>query len=278
MPAQTMPMKAKRSNTRTISPSLSTRGMFILLLVAALSTTNLLVAAQSSLQQQSLGDLWSSEAEEAQNEAERILRAFTHMSAHFPTENPTKRTNKPTAVAPTLATLSPTIRAKTGIPNQHSILPTRTISPPPSSENCLVGTTRKDYLLKRLSLVTPLATLQDPTTPQGKAFAFISTQDPFNYNVCTYPTLEQRYGLAAFFFATGGFNWLTSTGWMGASNECTWFGVICMDKIAASNITLRKQQRIFTSVFRCTALMLTHQRLCVFLFYSFESPCGDDST
>ena len=95
-------------------------------------------------------------------------------------------------------------------------------SPParPPGPNCLEGTTKEAYLE---SLDLP-AFSKDPATPEGKAFEWLLND---SVNVCTYPTLEQRYALAAFYFSTGGPGWLSSDGWASGEPECTWEFVKC---------------------------------------------------
>lgn len=99
---------------------------------------------------------------------------------------------------------------------------------PPAPTNpgeCLEGTTKEDYLLNILSAVTDAALLQDPDTPQGEAFQFMVDD---TIDVCTYPTLEQRYGLSVFYFSTEGDDWLENEGWVQSGvNECEWFNVTC---------------------------------------------------
>ena len=64
--------------------------------------------------------------------------------------------------------------------------------------------------------------------------------DPLLPNPCTYPTILQRYGLATFYYSTGGMNWFDDTDWLGNTVECDWFGVVCNDGVNAANLTLRK--------------------------------------
>jgi hypothetical protein len=94
-------------------------------------------------------------------------------------------------------------------------------------------------LLDRLSLITNQSLLIDESTPQGLAFKFMAIEDPLMPNVCAYPTIDQRFGLATFYYATNGNNWTVSDGWMGPTNECEWYGVFCVDNLV-TNLTLSK--------------------------------------
>lgn len=111
-------------------------------------------------------------------------------------------------------------------------MPTETtvpsLSPVPSmiSDECLDGTTREDYLLGLLEPITPRDTLLDPTTPQGQAYAFINEDE--DLDVCTYPTIQQRYALSTLYYATGGDDWNENEFWVEFGvDECEWFNVTC---------------------------------------------------
>lgn len=84
---------------------------------------------------------------------------------------------------------------------------------------------RSEVLLEELGEVTPEAQLLDASTPQGMAFMWLL--DDEGVDPCTYPTLTQRYGLAVLYYAWRGDNWITRTGWLSRSNECTWSRVVC---------------------------------------------------
>jgi hypothetical protein len=123
---------------------------------------------------------------------------------------------------------------------------------PSADQTCLMGRTLAAYLLDLLTPVTDPALLQNMETPQGKAFDFM-TNDPFvKAMVCIYPSLEQRYGLATFYFSTQGSLWTTKTGWLSASNECAWYGIVCNDNVRASNLTLSKYFVLYKKKLRPT--------------------------
>lgn len=168
---------------------------------------------------QSLDELWESEVVLAQMEAERLLR-YGDMSV--PTSRPTARPTPTSAPQPTTNPPAPT-----------------TPAPTTSAESCLDGRTRSQYVLDQLSLVTDPAILQDPTTPQGQAFLFMTGQDPLMPNVCTY-NIEQRYSLVTFYYSTTGSNWTLNSDWLGPTTECLWFGVVCDIGNSATNLTLGK--------------------------------------
>jgi hypothetical protein len=147
----------------------------------------------------------------------------------LPTGGPTP-TPAPSLVTPTLnPTLNPTSSPSGG---DSSMAP---------SANCLTGTTREAFLLDVLSAVTATSLLLDPLTPQGQAFTWI-VADPLMFDPCTYPTIDQRYGLATFFFGTAGSLWIDNTDWIGGVPECQWFGITCdpMTNTTVEKLQLRK--------------------------------------
>lgn len=181
-----------------------------------------------------LEDLWSRAV--AINEY-GINERFLVYSMSLPTRSPTKRPSEPTispSVKPTSnPTSSPTI----------SVIPT-TEGP---TANCLSGTSREEYLFGVLSQITDPSLLNDSQAPQGKAFEWIVNEDPLDFDPCTYPTIEQRYGLAVFFYATEGVSWITNSLWLSAANECTWFGVTCGDDdIRVERLQLRKLSNLIS--------------------------------
>jgi hypothetical protein len=174
----------------------------------------------------SLEELWLNEAVKAQDEAERLLGGNNWHMSMVPTIAPVMQTIPPFLPTPIMA--PPT-----------STPPTVGTTAPTSANGCH-GLSRQDFLSSVLSSITPTATLQDPTTPQGQAFSFLNVNDPLAENICTYPSLEERYALVTFYFSTKGSQWLNSTGWLSGSTECNWYGITCNDGVFTSNITLRK--------------------------------------
>ena len=206
-------------------------------------------------------EIWEAEAFLAEREAERLLFEDIFQASSLPplpTPPPTPPTPPPT-ISPSLPTPLPTppptkspslptplptppTPPPTKSPSLPTLRPSRspvTQSPRPTTLACLDGRTREEFLLDQLSEITAASILQDPTTSQGQAFLFMNN-DPLNPNVCSYPTIDQRYGLATFYYATDGENWLNKQGWLSNQLECNWSGVDCMDGTLASNLTLRK--------------------------------------
>ena len=125
---------------------------------------------------------------------------------------------------PPSSTPSPTREGDTAAPSR----PPTTVGtlPPTMFVDCLVDTTREDFLLGLFSEITPADVLGDLTTPQGRAFAFIVEDE--SIDVCTYPTLGQRYALSTFYYSTDGPNWIENTNWVDPGvGECSWFNVTC---------------------------------------------------
>ena len=106
------------------------------------------------------------------------------------------------------------------------VTPTPTAAP----SDCLAGRTRMEYLTAVLSQAgAPVSS--DTTTPQGMALDWLSNVDT-GTDLCTYPTVTQRYGLALLYYSTDGPAWTNSTGWLSPVPECSidgtaWFHVVC---------------------------------------------------
>ncbi|KAL7559187.1 hypothetical protein ACA910_013194 [Epithemia clementina (nom. ined.)] len=176
-------------------------------------------------------DVWEAEAFLAEREAERLLFEDIFKASSFP---PTPR-------------------------------PSPSPMRPPSS-NCLNGRTREEFLVDQLSKITPTTQLLNSSTPQGKAFIFMNN-DPLNPTVCTYPTIEQRYGLATLFYATPGNNWKNNQGWLSNQVECKWRGVFCNNGVLASNLTIRSNNMVGTlpdelsTLYGMTQMLLSNNSL-----------------
>ena len=179
----------------------------------------------------SLSSLWENEALLAQSEADRVLFHWEHVFESLPTPRPTPKTKPPTP------SRAPAARVPTTEP-VPTASPVATI--PPTPFNCLVGTTLEEYLLEELSKITPESLLTNPSTPQGKAYLFM-VNDPLQPDVCTYPTLNQRYAMATIYYSTNGAGWADDTGWLSALNECTWLGITCDGGTEVTRLELGKR-------------------------------------
>lgn len=139
------------------------------------AAVNALAAAESTMDavSEDLEQMWARESELATSEVERLLQGFGSM---------------PPRPAPTLA-------PSTAQPSAPAVTPT----PTPlffDDQECLQGRIPEQYLLDELQLITDnVSLLLDPTAPQGRAYNFLLTDPALQPNVCTYPTLSQRYGL-----------------------------------------------------------------------------------
>jgi hypothetical protein len=115
------------------------------------------------------------------------------------------------------------------------------IGPTPAPGGCLMGRTREEYIFDVLTPITDADVLNDPETPQGMAFNYLATDDPGLEDPCSSDTIEQRYGLTAFYYSTQGAEWTDNTGWLGEGDQCTWFGVTCgNDTASVLQLVLRK--------------------------------------
>ena len=103
--------------------------------------------------------------------------------------------------------------------------PATAMSSVPTNLPC-AGLDRRAALLALLSPITMETTLLDTTTPQGMAFFWLEMTDTSN-DPCSYPTVQQRYALATFYYATVGPSWTNNVGWLSALEECQWPQVTC---------------------------------------------------
>lgn len=166
--------------------------------------------------------------------------APTKAPTRVPTEAPTGTPN-PTMVT-TAPTPSPTGMA-TPVPTAATPAPTRTPAPSLFPTELCFDSTKEDFLIQILSPITDPDILLDPTTPQGMAFDYLLNEDPFLTNPCGATTIPQRYGLTTLFFSTNGQSWTESDGWLGAEQECNWFGVTCAGGELVTKLELRKFNR-----------------------------------
>ena len=233
--------------------------------------------------------LWEKEFKLAQKETARLLQAgaLGSMLTSNPTAAPT--TSIPITISPTLppgqtemptqlVTATPTQVLKPQAPDgEESGIPTSgpgtgppgTTAPnataaPTGEEGCLEGGTISEYLLSTLSTITEEALLTNPSTPQGKAYEFMINDPYIQRQVCTYPTIDQRYGLATFYYSTNGAEWEVNTDWLEDTPECEWFGVVCADDIMPTNLTICESNI-------CVCYLLVITRSFTYFLYSFCS-------
>jgi hypothetical protein len=170
----------------------------------------------------SLEEMWRREISLAQEEADRFLQ-IQHDNGM--------------SVAPTMAP----------VPVTPTAAPSTSATPGPDS--CLGGLTREEYLFNQLSALTNSSLLSNNATPQGRAYQFM-TVDPLQPNVCSYPTIDQRYGLATLAYATNVNNWTNSENWLQDTRECEWFGVFCESDGRVVNLTLSKCSSVRAQIAR----------------------------
>jgi Leucine rich repeat len=80
------------------------------------------------------------------------------------------------------------------------------------------------------SLPEPTQSLikSDTTSPQSKAFTWISSRSHPRYEVDAMKRFKQRFALATLYYATSGDAWRKNDGWLNESvNECEWFVSTC---------------------------------------------------
>jgi hypothetical protein len=91
-----------------------------------------------------------------------------------------------------------------------------------------MGRTVREFLIDLFSpSLTPEDVLLSASSPQNMALLFLENDPIVTEDICTYPTLEQRYALVTLYYSTSGAEWTDNTGWVTATRECEWFGVVC---------------------------------------------------
>eukprot|EP00980_Cylindrotheca_fusiformis_P013057 scaffold3267_cov140-Cylindrotheca_fusiformis.AAC.19 len=117
-------------------------------------------------------------------------------------------------------------------PPPPSCLPSGFTSQPLGSPvHCSNGVRREDLYLAYLRQITGQNILEDTSTPQGMAYAFIINYDTMFAKSCNVAGLVNRYALMTFYFATSGDMWTNNQGWCGGSPHCSWTGVTCSNNV-----------------------------------------------
>jgi hypothetical protein len=80
-----------------------------------------------------------------------------------------------------------------------------------------------EQFLKSLPEPTQSLIESDATSPQSKAFAWISSRNHPRYEVNAMKRFKQRFALATLYYATKGGGWINNDGWLNETvNECEW--------------------------------------------------------
>ena len=72
-----------------------------------------------------------------------------------------------------------------------------------------------------------------PGSPQDLALKWLLNFDTKTNGCKGLDGITQRYILAVFYYSTDGNNWFNKSSWLGASNECTWYGVKCTNGVSS---------------------------------------------
>ena len=160
-------------------------------------------------------------------------------SAWFPSRAPTKApvlapvavpaTNAPTkapvvapAAAPTVVPVAtaPTVAPVVQATNAPAIAPNVPLTWAPVVVTPTTSPTVSQSEIYTLicSQIPDCSVLLDPTTPQGKAFAWLGDGNFFSS-----AKKIQRYALATIYYSTDGDQWIDRTFWLSSVDECLWF-------------------------------------------------------
>jgi len=149
---------------------------------------------------------------------------------------------------PSLSTPSPTEVPDTPFPTEVLDTPSPTLSSIASPTSTPTMTTTSPTLtttMKEISIEERLAAIAlqagsefvDPESYHSKAVRYVINLP--GVSEITKSQLAQKYALACFYFSTfkvGNLytvenppGWLRSDNWIGYSDECTWYGIVCID-------------------------------------------------
>ena len=119
-----------------------------------------------------------------------------------------------------------TLKATNVISKKVVLTPPPTLSPTMMPSESPSSMPSSVYFTEVVEKLYPLSgeRLNDVGSPQFRAAKWIADEDPMRMDLDD-PGFEQRYVMAAFYYAMDGPNWSTKTGWLGEGSECDWFGV-----------------------------------------------------
>jgi hypothetical protein len=177
-------------------------------------------------------DIWEKSTRTAKSEIEimRLLRMHsTDMSMGSPSGD-----GKPVSPSGDVKPVGPPATTPTTPPGT---------GPTNLPAECLMGRSKEEYIFDLLEPITSSEILNDLSTPQGMAFDFLVNDDPGLEDPCASGTIVQRYGLTSLYFSTQGEEWNDTSGWLGEAQECSWFGVECVDDSdVVTRLLLRKSR------------------------------------
>jgi hypothetical protein len=81
-----------------------------------------------------------------------------------------------------------------------------------------------DTLKAMLQGFSPSSTLEDSSSPAGKAYKWLVDNELEQRNSAQ---MKQRYVLAVFYYSFQVESWENEAGWLSSDHECTWFGIKC---------------------------------------------------
>jgi hypothetical protein len=115
----------------------------------------------------------------------------------------------------------------------------------PNNQTLFVDSERYKFIKSELDTeqITPMAILEDSTTPQHDALVWVSEEDIKLSSLSDMAKTKTRYVLAVFYYALGGPYWTDDDydGWLDPNkDECEWKGVTCYEpsKTVVKEITI----------------------------------------
>lgn len=153
------------------------------------------------------------------------------------------------------SSLSPTGEALSSQPSASPIIalpsafPSDEPSFAPNSDNACSNRPREEVIVEEVLKITDENILVNTTSPQFLALNWLVSNDTL-LDPCTYPTLDQRYALATFYFATDGQGWVDQEAWLSLNPECSWMFVNCTNRGLVESLAIGTKYGIL-SFFLC---------------------------
>ena len=164
-------------------------------------------------------------------------------------------TLKPSIKPTNAPSRSPTARPSEDPSLSPTTTPSMSMSFTPSLEPSFVPTKSRGTLIREriLSEGVNLEDLDDPMSPQSKAYSFIVDYDGMELDHDA-PSLVQRYSLATIYYSTNGDSWIDSSDWLTHVHECNWFG-----------INLCSETNVVQEIYLCKLFSMTPQTISIII-------------
>jgi len=138
------------------------------------------------------------------------------------------------------------VRSKSSVSNDISANPgaSQTQGGQQVNETSVQQAKRANEISQLIRSISTNSTLEDPSSPQSKAFAWLAYNDQLQLsltgnNSVSKARLTQRYIMSLFYFSLNGGGWKSITSWLSSAAECDWEQVECgkNNRVTAIDLT-----------------------------------------